>query len=84
LPEPLEEVIYYIDDMENKKIYVLNENGFWQQVGGAFTDPEKRFEFPIKPFEMDLTQETKNAIYIGTTILAVGMVATALILANKK
>lgn len=58
--------------------------GFWDKVGAAMTDPEQRFEFPIKPFEMDLTKETKNAIYASAFILAAGAVATALIISKNK
>lgn len=56
---------------------------FWNKLGGAFTDPEKRFEFPVKPFEMDFTPESKNAMYATAGILALGAIATALIISNK-
>jgi len=57
---------------------------FWDKLGGAFTDPEKRFEFPIKPFETDLTQETKNSLYITAGILAAGAIITAIIITKSK
>ena len=56
---------------------------FWYDVGQAFQDPEKRFEFPIKPFEMDLTKETKVIIIAGTVILAAGMIGSAYIRSQK-
>ena len=59
------------------------DEGFFSKVGAAFTDPEKRFEFPIKPFEFDMSQESKNAIYYGAAILAMGAIITAIIISKK-
>ncbi len=50
---------------------------FWEKLGGAFMDPEKKFEFPIKPFEMDLTQSSKNSMYIAAGIIGFGLVMVA-------
>lgn len=88
--------IYYINVMGNNRVRMrcngynshcnqefLNET-FWQKLGGAFTDPDKRFEFPVKPFETDLTQETKNSLYLTAGILAAGSIITALIIVNRK
>lgn len=62
----------------------LNDShNFWGKLGGAFTDPDKRFEFPIKPFEMDLTQESKIIIVASAVILAGGLVLSAYIRAKK-
>jgi len=82
----------YIQDMRRTSNFrkkgrrcepVYLNDGFFQKVGAAFTDPEQRFEFPIKPFEFDFTQESKNSIYIGAAILAGGAILTALIIKNK-
>lgn len=56
---------------------------FWTSVGQAFTDPDKQFQFPIKPFEMDLTKETKILIIGSASVLAMGMIVSAYIRANK-
>jgi len=56
---------------------------FWERVGAAFTDPEQRFEFPIKAFEMDFTKESKNAMYATASIVAIGAIITAYVLTTK-
>ena len=61
---------------------MLNE-GFWDKVGAAFTDPEARFEFPIKPFEMDFTQSSKNSMYLTGGLIAFGMIVGAYIIKSK-
>jgi len=58
-------------------------DGFWDKLGGAFTDPDKRFEFPVKPFEYTLTKESQNALYLTAGIFAFGLIAGAFILSNK-
>jgi len=73
----------------NRRMIIIEQdqphlsNNFFDKVGAAFTDPESRFEFPIKPMEFDMTKETKNAIYIGAAILSVGAIVTAIIISNK-
>lgn len=74
-------LIYYIEGMENK--YYLDENGIWQRIGNAFTDPQQRFEFPIKPIETDFTPQAKTALYLTAGILAAGAIITALIIKGK-
>ena len=61
---------------------MLNE-GFWDKLGLAFTDPEEKFEFPIKPFEMDFTQDSKNAMYALGGLIALGLIGAALINKSK-
>lgn len=56
---------------------------FWDQVGGAFTDPDQRFEFPIKPFEYTLTKESQNALYLTAGIFAAGLITAAFIIKSK-
>jgi hypothetical protein len=48
----------------------------------AMTNPEKRFEFPMKPIttEIDLSKGTKTAIIAAAAILATGLI----ILATRK
>lgn len=64
-----------------KQIY-LND-GFWQNVGNAFTDPEQRFEFPIKPMQYEMTKENQNTLLLTAGILAGGLIAMAVILKSK-
>jgi len=64
--------------------YFLNDNGFWEKVGAAFTDPDSAFQFPIKPLQFDMTKETKTAIYVGAGILAFGAIMTAVIITKNK
>ncbi len=65
-----------------KKINSLND-GFWQSVGNAFTDPEQRFEFPIKPMQYEMTKENQNTLLLTAGILAGGLIAMAVILKSK-
>ena len=65
--------------LKDGRTHLADNHNFWGKLKGAFTDPEKRFEFPIKPFEMDLTNESKVIIVASAVILAGGLVAAAYI-----
>lgn len=49
-------------------------------VAAALTDPRQRFEFPIKPFQIDLAPGTKIVIIASVALLS----ASILLLATKK
>jgi hypothetical protein len=47
------------------------------QLIEAFTDPKKRFEFPIKPATIDLSKETKIVIISAALILGGALIYNA-------
>lgn len=49
-------------------------------LAAALTDPRKRFEFPIKPFQIDLAPGTKVVIIASVAILSGALIY----LANRK
>lgn len=73
----------YTKPHHKRKMYLADGGQFWQNVGGAFTDPEKRFEFPVKPFEYTFTKESMNALYLTAGIFAAGLITAALIVKSK-
>lgn len=73
----------FIKPRQRRAKYLADGGQFWQQVGGAFTDPEKRFEFPVKPFEYTFTKESMNALYMTAGIFAAGIITAALIVKSK-
>jgi hypothetical protein len=66
-----------------KERRIFLRDNFWDKVGGAFTDPDKRFEFPIKPIETAFTKETNNALFLTAGIFAFGLIGAALIIKSK-
>lgn len=64
---------------KNKRICTptLSAGLNWRDIGSAFTDPEKRLNFPIKPIEtkIELTPGTKATIIGAAALLAIGLIA---------
>jgi hypothetical protein len=52
----------------------------------ALQDPEKRFEFPVKPWSVQtgFDQSTKNALFITAGILGTAAILTAIIVSNER
>jgi len=55
-----------------------------EDIFDAFTDPGKKFQFPIEGLEVGTDQETKNAIYMTGVIIGLSIIAGFLILNSKK
>lgn len=55
------------------------------QLIGALTDPNQRFEFPVKPFtiEMDLSRKTKSAFIAAGVLMGTGFIISQLIKNSK-
>jgi len=51
----------------------------WDDLANAMTDPNKRFEFPIKPmtYQIDLTPGAKVVVISAAAMLTLGMIAIA-------
>jgi len=58
-----------------KKEYLSSIN--LQDVAAALTDPQKRFEFPIKPIQFDLSPASKATILIVGSAIAIGLFINA-------
>lgn len=55
------------------------------QLIAALTDPNQRFEFPVKPFtvEMDLSRETKSALITAGIFIGTGIIISQVIKSKK-
>ena len=51
-----------------------------EQIVDAFTDPTKKFQFPIEGIPVKFTKETQNTILGAAAILAIGGVIVASVL----
>jgi len=54
-----------------------------EQIVGALTDKSKRLNFPIALPPVELSKNTKATLFITAGILALGGIATALIITRK-
>jgi hypothetical protein len=56
-----------------------------EDLANALTNPNERFEFPIKPWkaEIDLSQETKTLIYLVGGGIAIGLLVNAFVNYNR-
>tara|TARA_R110000824_G_C15229272_1_gene678327 strand:+ start:3720 stop:3929 length:210 start_codon:yes stop_codon:yes gene_type:complete len=55
-----------------------------EDIFNAFTDPNKKFQFPIEGLQVGTDQETKNAIYMTGVIIGLSIIAGFMILNTKK
>lgn len=70
--------------MKNRNNIHLGGGISIQDLAAALTDPEKRFEFPIKPIEtkIEFTPNAAGVIIGAAAILAAGAIITASVLRN--
>ena len=59
----------------NKKEYLSGIS--LDDLAAALTDPKKRFEFPIKPIEFDLSPASKTTIILIGSAIAIGLFINA-------